>query len=1105
MIHATSGCFTTLLRATVLVFLLTGSPDAEAGDGKGQQYLNKGSEAFQKGKLQAAVDFYDQARLYYDSLGEVRPCLQAGRLTFQVLLYTPLQDTTKGAVFKSLLAKAEGIRNEYPQAYWKTRLLALSVQFVQKGNTSALSRKLDTLETKYLSSYQQPALYQAIVRGLRGKLQLMESAYRGGIGKLRQARDRYTSAGTPAWVSHAIRADHCFYQALAYRSLSKYDSALQCLQQGKRLIDKHFGKGHPVNARLGQVESDILRSQSAPLKAKRHINESLMILEKHDLMASPLGIKLYREKGNLFSSSLQPERATPYLQKSINLAETLYPDKPYKLIYPYIALGRAYKRQKQFEKALRQQEKALALARELPESAFRKRRLFNTYTNLGTLHRKTGQYSRSAEYLKKAYDLGREAYSSGHEKLAIAKISLMTTNMNRQRFEAAREHLNDAIAIYRQRLPENHPELGKNGYLSRAKFARRIDNFDTAQQAIKKAYQTFSDEHDCSNAICIPDLPEIAYPRYAYQASTVQGQVLWDQYQSTGKIRYLRHALTVHQKADSLAERLQQKLYIGSDNASLARNSRQIYPYAVGACHYLSGSEQAEKPGSYYSEKAFYLSEKGKTLQLLEGLSKVRQSRSQSLPDSLGDNLRTLTDTINELRAEQNQNPETSQTYQKQLVDLRTRKKDLLEDLKQEHPDFYAISFHDQIVGLEQLQRSLQQEDRTLVTYTYHDSLLMGIGVTPDRVVIKRLETPLNFASKVEQYRNQLADQQRYDQQLSYTFYQRLFKPFEDLGQTSGIVIIPDGPISHLAFGTLSRSAQPEASPDYLVRDYAFTYSPSASLWVKEQNETASQQTPSGITDYFAGFAPSFPQESSAGQTELLAGNNPRQTLEAIPGAKQEVSYSSDLLSGTMQMGSQATESAFKATAGNTKILHLATHGIVSDQTPAYNKLLFNQEPGSGEDGNLYTYELYNLDMQADLAVLSACNTGYGPIKRGQGHMSLARGFKLAGCQNVLMTLWQIRDRVSTDLVKHFYQNLADGLSRGEALRQAKLTYLESHDRANSHPHFWGGFVLMGSDEPIQPVSASVGGGVSWMWWAIAASIAILGGIGYFGYFRRQA
>jgi CHAT domain-containing protein len=1082
-----------------------GSSYAEAGDAKGQQYLKKGSEAFQEGDLQDAVDFYDRARLYYDSLDQVKPCLRAGRLTFQVLLYTPLRDTTKGPVFKSLLTKAEGIRDEYPEAYWKTRLLALSVQFVQKGNTSALSRKLDTLENKYLSGYQQPNLYKAILRGLEGKLQLMESAYKGGIGKLRRSRERYSSAETPDWVGPAVRADHFFYQALAYRSLSKYDSALWCLQQGRRLIDTNFSKDHPINARLGHVEADILRSQSAPVEAKRQLNRSLSMLEEHNLIASPLGIKLYREKGNLFSGTLQPKRATPYLKKSIGLAKAVHPDKPSKLIYPYIALGRSYKRQKQFKKALKQYEKALALAKDLPESGFRKRRLFNTYTNLGNLHRKMGQYSKSAERLQKAYALGRKVYPSGHEKLAIAKTSLMTTNIERQHFKLAREHLNEAMRIYRQRLPENHPELGKNGYLSKAKFARRIDHFDTAQQAIKKAYQTFSDTHICNKDICIPDLPEIAYPRYAYQASTVQGQVLWDQYQSTGKIRYLSRALLVHQKADSLAERLQQKLYIGSDNASLARNGRQIYPYAVGACHYLSGSEQAEKPASYYAEKAFYLSEKGKTLQLLEGLSKVRQSRAQSLPDSLGDNLRALTDTINELRAAQNQRAEDRQTYQEQLVDLKTRKKDLLEDLKQEHPDFYAISFHDQVVDLEQLQRSLQQENRALLTYIYHDSLLMGIGVTPDQVVIKRLKTPTDFADKVERYRNQLANQQRYDQQLSHTFYQRLFKPFKDLGETSGIVIIPDGPISHLAFGTLARSARPEASPDYLVRDYAFTYSPSASLWVKEQNKTASQQTPSRVTDYFVGFAPSFSQGSSTGETELLAGSRPRQTLEAIPGAQQEVSYTSELLSGAMQIGSQATESAFKATAGDTKILHLATHGIVSDQTPAYNKLLFNQEQGSGEDGNLYTHELYNLDMQADLAVLSACNTGYGPIKRGQGHMSLARGFKLAGCQNVLMTLWQIRDRVSTDLVKHFYQNLADGLSRGEALRQAKLTYLESHDRANSNPHFWGGFVLMGSDEPIQPVSASVGSGISWIWWAIAASIAILGGIVYFGYFRGKA
>ena len=1094
------GCLRLLFNLLLISWFL---PGFQAKADKGEDYFNRGSEAFQAGKLQQAVDHYNQARLYYDSLGQVKPCLRAGRLTFQVLLYTPLRDTTKGEVYQSLLAKAKTIKQAYPGAYWKTRLMALTVQFVQKDNASAIARKLDSLEVNYRNRIQQSDLHQALVRGLRGKVEIMTANPERGITRLRPTRDRYSSDQNPSWVSKAVRADHYFYQALAYRSMSKYDSALQSIAKGQRLISQQFSEGHPINARLGHLEAGILRSQSAPVKANKQINQSLAILKKHKLIGSPLGILLYREKGNLFSSTLQPKRATPYLKKSISLGERIYSGTSGVLVYPYMALGRAYKRQRQYEDALKQYQQALALARQIPKSDFRNRRLLNTYSELGDLHKKMGQYQASAKYLEQAFDIGQKVYPGSHEKLAMVRISLMTTNMKQGQFSAARKHFRDALSIYQQRLPEDHPKLGAKGYLRGAQLARLTGAFDTAMQYTKRAYQTFSKGHNCNKTICSPALSEITDPLNAFKTSIIQSQLLWDQYQRTTDQAILKRALAIHQSADSLAEQLQQKFYIGHDNASLALQAQQLYPFATGVCYHLAQDKEAPKPSAYYSEKAFYFSEKNKTLQLLGGLNKVQQHQARSLPDSLAANFRHLTDTIDRLRSKQKEQPESSPAYREALVNLKTRKEEFLEKLKQDHPDFYAISFHDQIVSLEQLQASLEQQDKALVTYSYHDSLLIGIGITSEQVTIKRLETPLNLADKVRRYRHQLANKQRYDQQLSYTLYQQLFKPFEGLGGASEIIIVPDGPISHLAFGTLARNPKPSQNPNYLVKYYAFTYSPSVSLWIQERDKPRSQLSSASTSQYFTGFAPSFKEEPAAVEPELVAGNRPRKTLEAIPGAQQEVSFCSDMFDGTIRVGDQATESAFKGKASQSKILHLATHGIVSDQSPAYNKLLFRKEAQSAEDGNLYTHELYNLDMHADLVVLSACNTGYGPIKQGQGHMSLARGFKLAGCQNILMTLWPIKDQVSTELVKDFYQNLADGQSREKALQQAKLTYLASHDRTNSNPHFWGSFVLMGSSEPIQSISAA-GSNNGLYLWLIGSGVLllILSGLGYISYYR---
>jgi CHAT domain-containing protein len=115
----------------------------------------------------------------------------------------------------------------------------------------------------------------------------------------------------------------------------------------------------------------------------------------------------------------------------------------------------------------------------------------------------------------------------------------------------------------------------------------------------------------------------------------------------------------------------------------------------------------------------------------------------------------------------------------------------------------------------------------------------------------------------------------------------------------------------------------------------------------------------------------------------------------------------------------------------------------------------------------LNTFELFNMKLNARMAVLSACNSGIGSIQNGEGMMSLARGFYYAGCPNVVMTLWPVEDQVSSVLVKEFYQNLSQGKNKIEALRQAKLKFLEDADPLRAHPYFWASYVNIGDMTPI--------------------------------------
>jgi len=151
------------------------------------------------------------------------------------------------------------------------------------------------------------------------------------------------------------------------------------------------------------------------------------------------------------------------------------------------------------------------------------------------------------------------------------------------------------------------------------------------------------------------------------------------------------------------------------------------------------------------------------------------------------------------------------------------------------------------------------------------------------------------------------------------------------------------------------------------------------------------------------------------------------------------------------------------ATAGlkDYRYVHFATHGLVNESKPELSGLILAQGNQSFEDGILYLGEIYNLNLNADLVVLSAYKTGLGKIARGEGLIGLTRGFLYAGANNLLVSLWQVNDVSSSNLIVDFYQQLLEGQSKSGALREAKLRLLESHTKY-AKPYYWAPFVLVG-------------------------------------------
>ena len=162
-------------------------------------------------------------------------------------------------------------------------------------------------------------------------------------------------------------------------------------------------------------------------------------------------------------------------------------------------------------------------------------------------------------------------------------------------------------------------------------------------------------------------------------------------------------------------------------------------------------------------------------------------------------------------------------------------------------------------------------------------------------------------------------------------------------------------------------------------------------------------------------------------------------------------------------LGADASESALKHERLTAyRRLHLAAHAVLDEEFPARSGIVLSAKDPGGEDGILRAGEIFNLEMDADLVVLSACKTGLGKTVRGEGMVGLTRAFLYAGARRVVVSLWEVNDLAVPDLMVEFYRGLREGLAPADALRRAKVSFLKSDTAGYRHPYYWAGFVVVG-------------------------------------------
>ena len=385
-------------------------------------------------------------------------------------------------------------------------------------------------------------------------------------------------------------------------------------------------------------------------------------------------------------------------------------------------------------------------------------------------------------------------------------------------------------------------------------------------------------------------------------------------------------------------------------------------------------------------------------------------------------------------------------------------------------------------VSLDEVQTTLSEED-LLINYNVDDSLNYVFAIQKQKVILLALmQTP---DSIITQFRNSLNPETAYVNmeenyrkyiQSAHAIYQSQLKPVLDhFPETRKIYVIPDGQLHHIPFEALISELPADTKVNYknlsyLIKDYTFSYANSATTLFKTKSLLNRLEA---SDNKVLAFAPSYNPEDGQPLAKRAALKQPlsslRGALNNLNWNDEEVSAIGQYFAGETFVAGQAHEQDFKDKASEYDVLHLSMHAIVDAEDPMYSYLAFAPDPQDTAtgDGYLHAFEIYDMDLNAEMAVLSACNTGFGKLYKGEGPMSLAKAFTYAGCPSVVMSYWPADDRSSSEIMAEFYKNLAEGMNKDEALRLAKLHFLQNASPTQQSPAYWNNFVVMGDVSPL--------------------------------------
>src|SRR5258706_5355903 len=628
------------------------------------------------------------------------------------------------------------------------------------------------------------------------------------------------------------------------------------------------------------------------------------------------------------------------------------------------------------DKALTYYEQALAVYEKLHQKDHPK--IAIAKTNIGLMYLKSELYGDAVNNFESAQSIWKKNYPDGHPNEALALANLGQTYKLMHDNKASLGYYEKALAIYKKSYGEKHPDIAAvynqtgNIKLGENKFLDALTDF---QSAICANSPSFS-EKDVNKNPSVANFYNSKVLLYSLQLKVQALEGL--HYGKTLKLSDLVLALKTLQSCDTLIDNIRHHSENESDKIELGVLANEVYEDGVRIA--FSISEMTVHPRAY-KEIAFYFAEKSKSAVLQESIADAQAKSFAGIPNDLLEDEKNKKSTIALLTQKLSEKPgvEEDRRLRGLLFNSNTEYEQFINKLEKDYPEYYNLKFRPATAKVTDVQKILQS-DQAVVSYFIEDKnkKLYQFIIRQNKFRVHSLSIPENFERNCKGLTNSLlfSDFNTFQSTQSLS---KLLKPSLPLS-IKKIIIIPSGRLGSLPFEALAYkkvNVIDFKEVDFFVNHWAISYEFAAGLMLQKNKESKV-----GTGNIFLCAPINF---------------NEIQNLNDLPGTEKEVNDIGNLFSTNSKISirQEANEAVVKSKeVSNYNYIHFATHGIVDAADPALSRIFLNSQ--GNEDGSLYCGEIYNLNMNADLVVLSACETGLGKISTGEGVIGLSRALVYA-------------------------------------------------------------------------------------------------------------